>query len=317
MAPKRNPRRQQQPQQPRRQQQARRQDGDASSTRRLPRNDANRAGNKDRDRDRDRGGYNKGYIDKDIDKLSDNVAKYNAAYGCAVWYQMFLNAIDWPQIKLLHEYVHKLHLPAEIERILRDVHGSQDRLTRYALAAQEDVVAYGKMMIRTELGYFTDRDNVLVQVGDVAATTQLFLHGNLMFGPIDLKARLAQATNRKQLFAAAAAMLERILQAEPSRPKVELSAVMTRIDYDQMTSTFYAHYSARGGRPDDYMITVQFRVDSGGGLALGRILEYQAFVSDGHGKVLVETDYATMAALLKVSFRPSAVAAAAAGAGMG
>lgn len=314
MPPRRNNQRGQQQQQRRRNDDGGVRDGTRRQGDVARRNDAKRNDVKDKDR----GGYNKGYIDKDLDKLSDNVAKYNAAYGCAVWYQMFLNAIDWPSIKMLHEYAHAIHVPAEIERIMRDVHGSQDRLTRYALAAQEDVVAYGKMMIRTELGYFTDRDNVLVEVGDVAATTQLFLHGNLMFGPIDLKARLAQATNRKQLFVAAATMLERILQADPSRPKVELSAVMTRIDYDQMTSTFYAHYGVRGGRPDDYMITVQFRVDSGGGLALGRILDYQAFVADGHGKVLVETDYATMAALLKVSFRPSvAAAAAAAGAGMG
>ena len=137
-----------------------------------------------------------GFIDKRLTR-KNTVEQVNTVWNIANWYKSLLNSIDWDMFKLLNEKAGSLHVPLEVERMVRDLHSTHTRITQYYSAAKSMFYALQKQAAKNETGYFTDLANQEVKLSDDPSyTTRLFLNGQLLFGPIELRSIMHQATNR-------------------------------------------------------------------------------------------------------------------------
>jgi len=223
-----------------------------------------------------------GFIDKRLTR-KNTVEQVNTVWNIANWYKSLLNSIDWDMFKLLNEKAGSLHVPLEVERMVRDLHSTHTRITQYYSAAKSMFYALQKQAAKNETGYFTDLANQEVKLSDDPSyTTRLFLNGQLLFGPIELRSIMHLATNR-------AAMRNRVAEmwsSIGSQDRVRVQRVMTRVDYDQLANVFYAHYELIDS-PGDFVVTLPFTFEVNGVLKMGRPAHYSQYMAQGRGQPLV------------------------------
>ncbi len=225
----------------------------------------------------------------------------NAVYGIANWYKTLLVAVDWTAFKRLNDNAVKLHVPLELERMVRDIYSSQKRITQYYDASKELFWALQKLNVKNQSGYFTDSENVEVKLdSDPTLTTKLFLANQLRFGNNQLRATMSHSPNRSLLRKSA-------LQYGVNN-HVRVNNVMSRIDYDVMAKAFYAHYESADSQ--EFVVSVQFYVKPEGVFEVGATVSFQDFLEKAKGVPLVVTSAEYMRQALGYTARPSAHAVA-------
>ena len=241
-----------------------------------------------------------GFIDQRLTN-KNLTEQHNAVWGIANWYKTLLVAVNWTAFKKLNDDAVKLHVPLELERMVRDIYSSQKRIVQYYDASKEMYEALVKLNVKNQTGYFTDADHNTVKLDDPTLTTKLFLANQLLFGNRGLRATMSLSPNRSQLRKSA-------LQFGMNN-HVRVSNVMTRIDYDEWATAFYAHFESFDS-PGEFVVSVQFHVKPEGVFEVGVTRSYQEYLEKARGVPLVTATAEYMRHALGYTARPSAHALA-------
>ena len=278
---------------------------DRTGTRTGARNGARRNGarngarNGDRDGDRKNGrgkdndkagrrGRSKvtpGFIDLRLSAKSEG-DQYNHVLTIANWYMYLLDAVNWGLVKTLSDYMQKtrIYVPPEIETVVRDLHASHARIVRYYQSAHAEANRLAIRLDKNQLGALTDNEgHPIALTDDPTATTQLFFEGRLMVGSIMLSGRMASPPDLRAM----RDMVKGMCGDGKAIPR-KAKSVPTRVDYDPLSSLFFAHFAAApdDASDEDYIATAAFRIDpTAGVMETKKVYSYEAFIELTGGRL--------------------------------